>query len=155
MRLVISIFLSAILLLILGQLVSTVLRPYGVHHYLWHIYWPLVAIIFWVFNKDSLRRIRFKLPSWKGYFPFFLWGTWAGLAISLFPILLLYAGVHSRTLLIAVSLPNPVYWWVISECNEPGCGLVAIFSNPIVYFLYGWGIHSAFRLWYSKHHTGK
>ncbi len=86
----------------------------------------------------------------KSYNPFKMWGSWVGFGIGIFLLILLFvfSSLKQYYILNAISFLwklNPIYIWVISSCGEPGCGGFVTFTAPIIYFLYGWLIHSLIR----------
>lgn len=48
--------ISLVLLALLFGLNSSLLRPTGFNTYLWHVYWPLVGFVFFLFNRDMPRN---------------------------------------------------------------------------------------------------
>lgn len=89
----------------------------------------------------------------KSYNPFKMWGSWIGLIIGISLKFIIYSSLFTPFYIIAVILVNLNFINILlltsGICHTDCYGLLKI-SSPVVFFLYGWGIHSLFRKIKSK-----
>jgi len=95
----------------------------------------------WVIHS-LIRGIKdsYKIESRREYNPLKMIGSWIGLSIILFPLFL--GDIISFDKILSL---NPLALWEWSWCDDAGCGFVSLISTPIIYFFYGWAIHSLVR----------
>ena len=85
----------------------------------------------------------------KSYNPFKMWGSWIGFFIGIilltFPAFFVIKQSGFLDAVRSIIKISPIYYWESSWCDQPGCGFITFFSTRIIFFLYGWGIHSLIR----------
>lgn len=84
----------------------------------------------------------------KSYNPFKMWGSWVGLIVGLLLKLIIFLTPFTPFYFIAVVLVNLNFINMLllnfNICHTDCYGLLKI-SSSIVFFLYGWGVHSLIR----------
>ena len=91
----------------------------------------------------------------KTYNPFKMWGFWVGLITGGLTVFISFVFMYGNNPIQFVYLINPFYllnnlyldslpWSSAIKAAIPGI-LGVFLTTPIVFALYGWGIHSLFR----------
>jgi len=85
-----------------------------------------------------------KAVNKKSYNPFKMWGSWVGLFIGILMKFSVYLILTPFYYLSFINYLNPLDLFLLNNCNT-NCYGILVFSDPIVFFLYGWAIHSLVR----------
>lgn len=82
------------------------------------------------------------------YNPFTMWGSWIGFTFGLilYDFVEIFLSTFLRTVFITLLNINLLnYFLVILDICPDDCHYFFSFTNSIMYFVYGWGIHSLVR----------